>query len=84
MLTIRDPARVEGRAIGVSYDAFIDDVQARSSVLNTAAACTAVVLLWRKPNSCLHESREKCRHWAILPPVCDRGAWRAVGGKLGT
>lgn len=30
VLTIRDPARVEGRAIGVSYDAFIDDVQARS------------------------------------------------------
>ena len=29
VLTIRDPARVEGRAIGVSYDAFIDDVQVR-------------------------------------------------------
>ena len=27
-LTIRDPQSVEGPAIGVSYDAFVDDVQA--------------------------------------------------------
>lgn len=26
-LTIRDPQNVDGRAIGVSYDAFVDDVQ---------------------------------------------------------
>lgn len=28
VLTIRDPKTVEGTAIGVSYDAFVDDVQA--------------------------------------------------------
>lgn len=27
VLTIRDPKTVEGTAIGVSYDAFVDDVQ---------------------------------------------------------
>lgn len=31
MLTIRDPKSVEGRAIGVSYDAFVDDVQVRAA-----------------------------------------------------
>ena len=28
-LTIRDPNNVEGPAIGVSYDAFVDDVSVR-------------------------------------------------------
>lgn len=37
VLTIRDPKTVEGTAIGVSYDAFVDDVQA-SFLISSAHA----------------------------------------------
>ena len=36
MLTIRDPASVGAMAIGVSYDAFVDDVEVRG---NLGEAC---------------------------------------------
>lgn len=41
VLTIRDPKTVEGSAIGVSYDAFVDDVQACSQpqLLDVACLC---------------------------------------------
>lgn len=36
VLTIRDPTSVGAMAIGVSYDAFVDDVEVRARV---AGAC---------------------------------------------
>ena len=42
VLTIRDPKTVEGSAIGVSYDAFVDDVQARLSSCMLAVMAPAL------------------------------------------
>lgn len=47
-LTIRNPQTVDGPAIGVSYDAFVDDVQvgthnAASELAVTVCPCTALL-----------------------------------------
>lgn len=39
MLTIRDPSSVGAMAIGVSYDAFVDDVEVRNTSAKARVGC---------------------------------------------
>ncbi len=39
VFTVRDPATVEGQAIGVSYAAFVDDVQVGQADCVTQLVC---------------------------------------------
>ena len=66
VLTIRDPKTVEGRAIGVSYDAFVDDVQVGLCLLSVAYYSwrhqrhTPILALW-------------CKHRYHHPGHCGSG-----------
>ena len=67
MFTIRNPASVTGPAIGVSYDAFVDDVQVSAlPALLRRAACA-----WRRLTGTGAGTRARLGSTRQAWPVCS-------------